>query len=70
VVPFQRHGYGYGLVSAVFNAGVFLGIPFLGKIRDMTGGYRTSFALMAGLLMLGGLLATVSGRILPKQQRP
>jgi len=47
VVPKERTGLGFGLLSTLFNIGVFFGIPVIGSLRDMTGGYGPSFTIMA-----------------------
>lgn len=47
VVPKERGGLGYGLLSTLFNIGVFFGIPVIGSLRDMAGGYGPSFTTMA-----------------------
>jgi len=39
----------------------------VGKVRDMTGDYRTSFVLMAAFLLAGSVLSLVSARMLSKQ---
>jgi len=69
VVPAGRLGTGYGLLTTLFNLGIFIGIPFVGKVHDLTGGYRYSFGLMALFLLLGSLLAIVSGKILSENFR-
>jgi len=51
VVPAERAGLGFGLLSTLFNVGVFFGIPLIGSFRDMTGGYGPSFTAMALLAM-------------------
>lgn len=67
VVSPERLGTGYGIMNTIFNVGVFVGIPFVGKVRDMTGDYRTSFVLMAAFLLAGSVLSLVSARMLSKQ---
>jgi MFS family permease len=59
-VPCNRLGTGYGLLTTLFNIGFFLGIPLVGKVRDLTGGYMGSFALMAGFLLAGAVVSLVS----------
>ena len=64
VVPPARLGTGYGLLSTLFNVGIFLGIPLVGKVRDITGGYQASFGLMTAFLLAGGFLSVISARLL------
>jgi len=64
VVSPGRLGTGYGIMNTLFNVGVFAGIPLVGKVRDMTGDYRLSFALMAAFLVAGSALSLVSARML------
>jgi len=51
VVPKERIGLGFGLLSTLFNIGIFFGIPLIGSLRDMTGEYGPSFIAMALLAM-------------------
>lgn len=54
-------GLGYGLMATVFNAGVFLGIPWMGALRDRSGDYAGSFLTMA-VIFLAGAAAAMLGR--------
>lgn len=67
LVPISRAGTGYGLLTATFNLGVFFGIPLVGRARDMTLSYRSSFILMAVVMGLAGAVAIVSSRSLSKK---
>lgn len=51
VVPRERIGMGFGLLSTLFNVGVFFGIPMVGSLRDITGAYGPSFTAMALLAL-------------------
>jgi MFS family permease len=51
VLPKERTGLGFGLLSTLFNIGVFFGIPIIGSLRDMSGVYGPSFISMALLAM-------------------
>jgi MFS family permease len=51
VVPKDRIGLGFGLLSTIFNIGVFFGIPMIGSLRDIAGAYGPSFIVMALLAM-------------------
>jgi cyanate permease len=58
--PAGQVGLGYGLMATVFNAGVFLGIPWVGILRDGSGNYRNSFMVMCGMFLLAGLAALLA----------
>jgi MFS family permease len=66
-VPSWRLGTGYGLLTTLFNIGFFLGIPLVGKVRDLTGGYMGSFRLMSGFLIAGAVLSLISRKVLSKR---
>ena len=61
VVPPERAGMSFGLLTAMFNAGILVGIPLVGFIKDLTGTYTASFSLMS-LFSLAGA-ATAAGLI-------
>jgi MFS family permease len=67
-VPVNRLGTGYGLLTTLFNIGFFLGIPLVGKVRDLTGGYMGSFGLMAGFLLAGAVISLLSRKRLLEGQ--
>ncbi|MDF1535298.1 MAG: MFS transporter [bacterium] len=64
VVPASRIGTGYGLLTTVFNVGVFLGIPLIGYTRDIFSNYVGSFVVMSMILVLGTVIGGVSNRML------
>ena len=66
LVPTSRAGTGFGLLSTIFNLGVFFGIPLIGRARDLTLSYQTSFILMSLFMGLGAVLAALSPRFLTK----
>ena len=57
VVSPERIGLGFGLLTAMFNAGVFISIPLAGYIKDLTGTYGASFMLIAAFSFAGGIAA-------------
>jgi MFS family permease len=69
LVPPARIGTGYGLLTAVFNLGVFFGIPLIGRARDLTLSYRSSFIIMAIVMGMGGVVAMISYLTLSRQYR-
>lgn len=62
VVPPSRVGAGYGLLTTIFNLGVFFGIPLMGRVRDTTGSYVTSFLFMIIFMLLGAVISLGSRR--------
>jgi len=61
-VPPSRMGVGYGLLTTIFNLGIFFGIPLIGNARDLTHDYRASFILMALIMGMGSALSLISRR--------
>jgi MFS family permease len=57
VVPPFRVGTGFGVLTTVFNLGVFFGIPLIGHVRDLTSTYRSSFILMSIIMGMGAVMA-------------
>ena len=57
VVPPSRVGTGFGVLTTVFNLGVFFGIPLIGHVRDLTSTYRSSFILMSIIMGMGAFMA-------------
>jgi len=57
VVPPSRVGTGFGVLTTVFNLGVFFGIPLIGHVRDLTSTYRSSFILMSIIMGMGAVMA-------------
>lgn len=56
LVPPQKLGFAYGILSIYLNIGVVVGPYVIGLGRDLTGSYQASFAAMS----LFALLATVT----------
>ncbi|MGA2613990.1 MAG: MFS transporter [Spirochaetia bacterium] len=52
VVPKERLGVGFGIISTCFNLGILIGPALLGWARDVTGSFSLSYALMALLSLL------------------
>jgi len=66
IVPHSRVGTGYGLVTSIFNLGVFFGIPMIGHMRDITASYSISFLFMSVIMLSGGVMAMVFTKMLSK----
>lgn len=66
VVPPSRTGTGFGLMTTIFNLGVFFGIPLIGHAKDLTSSYRSSFILMAIIMAMGAVAGAVSMRLVSK----
>ncbi len=66
-VPPSRMGTGYGLLTTIFNLGVFVGIPLVGHVRDITDSYRSSFILMAVIMGLGAVVGILFTRLVSKR---
>lgn len=66
VVPPSRAGTGFGLLTTIFNLGIFFGIPLLGHARELTSTYRSSFILMSIIMGMGAVMAALSMRVLSK----
>ncbi len=45
-------GLGFGIISTCLNLGIVVGPAAVGLIRDVTGSYQTSYALMGGFALL------------------
>jgi predicted MFS family arabinose efflux permease len=48
----ERLGLGFGIFATCLNVGIVAGPVAVGAIRDVTGSYQASYALMAGLAFL------------------
>lgn len=59
ILPPSHHGRGFGILSTCANAGIFVVPPLAGLVRDGSGGYFWSFLMMAGLALVGVLVAGV-----------
>jgi MFS family permease len=66
VVPPSRTGTGFGLMTTIFNLGVFLGIPLVGHAKDLTSTYTYSFILMAIIMAMGAATGAISIKLVPK----
>jgi MFS family permease len=66
VVPPSRVGTGFGLMTTIFNLGIFFGIPLLGHVRELTSTYRFSFILMSIIMGMGAVMAALSMRLVSK----
>jgi MFS family permease len=66
VVPPSRVGTGFGLMTTIFNMGVFFGIPLIGHARDLTSTYRSSFIFMSIIMGIGAVVAALSTRMIAK----
>ncbi len=53
--PGNQIGLTYGMLTTIFNLGIFVGIPVLGAMRDYSGRYTSSFTAMAVIFLLGGM---------------
>jgi predicted MFS family arabinose efflux permease len=61
----ERMGLGFGIFNTCLNLGVVAGPVAVGAVRDVTGSYQASYALMAGFAFLI-LLAMVALRLRQK----
>jgi predicted MFS family arabinose efflux permease len=48
----ERLGLGFGIFNACLNLGILAGPVAVGAVRDVTGSYQASYALMAGFAFL------------------
>jgi MFS-type transporter involved in bile tolerance (Atg22 family) len=58
-VSHKRLGFGFGVLSMLNNAGVFVGPQLVGLSRDMSGSYSAGFGLMALFVLLSAIAAAV-----------
>jgi MFS family permease len=56
-VPADKIGLGFGILTTLFNIGLFLGIPLVGSLRDLAGNYQLGFLFMAAALFASSILA-------------
>lgn len=54
-----HYAQNYGLVYTAYGAGAILGILLSGNIKDITGSYLNAFPIVAGLALLGMLIAAM-----------
>ena len=52
VISPQKLGLGYGILAACQNVGILVGPATVGLVRDVSGSYQASYALMAGFALL------------------
>lgn len=55
----QYYAQNYGFVFTAYGAGAILGTLLSGNIKDMTGSYLHVFPIVAGLALLGMLIAAI-----------
>ncbi|UCF31358.1 MAG: MFS transporter [bacterium] len=71
-VPRRKAGVGFGILTTLFNIGLFLGIPLMGTLRDRAGNYGPSFTLMAVFFLVSAAIALLLGvnrkLLLPPQE--
>jgi len=55
----KHYAQNYGLVFTAYGAGAILGTLLSGNIKDLTGSYLGAFPIVAGLAVLGMIIATM-----------
>lgn len=55
----ERLGFGFGVLSMLNNAGVFVGPQLVGLSRDVSGSYTAGFGLMALFAVLSAVVAVM-----------
>ena len=55
----KHYAQNYGFVFTAYGAGAILGTLISGNIKDITGSYLGAFPIVAGLAMLGMLIAAI-----------
>lgn len=55
----QHYAQNYGLVFTAYGAGAILGTLLSGSIKDITGSYLNTFPIVAGLAVLGMIIAAI-----------
>lgn len=63
-----HYAQNYGLVYTAYGAGAFLGMLLSGNIKDVTGSYLNAFPIVAGLALLGMLIAALGLNPVAKKQ--
>jgi MFS family permease len=53
------YGKNYGLVFTAYGAGAIAGVLLSGQIKDITGSYFSVFPIVAGLCLLGIVIALI-----------
>jgi MFS family permease len=62
VISPQRLGVGFGVISTCLNLGVVVGPAVVGLLKDVTGSYQASYALMSGFALLIPLTMVILSR--------
>lgn len=55
----QYYAQNYGMMFTAYGAGAILGTLLSGSIKDITGSYLHAFPIVAGLAILGMLIAAI-----------
>jgi len=55
----QHYAQNYGIVYTAYGAGAILGTLISGNIKDITGSYLGTFPIVAGLALLGMIIAAI-----------
>lgn len=55
----KHYAQNYGLVFTAYGAGAILGTLLSGNIKDITGSYLNTFPIVAGLAVLGMIIAAI-----------
>ncbi|WP_295624017.1 OFA family MFS transporter [uncultured Nitrosomonas sp.] len=55
----QYYAQNYGIVYTAYGAGAILGTLISGNIKDITGSYLDAFPIVAGLALLGMIIAAI-----------
>ncbi|GAI01800.1 unnamed protein product, partial [marine sediment metagenome] len=66
VISPERLGLGFDILATCLNLGIVLGPATVGLVRDVTGSYSASYALMAGFAFLVTLAMLILGRMRSK----
>lgn len=61
LVTSERLGFAFGVLATFSNLGIVMGPVTIGFIRDITGSYQASYALMSGLALLLSIIMIVLG---------
>lgn len=65
-----HYAQNYGLVFTAYGAGAILGTLLSGNIKDITGSYLGAFPIVAGLAILGMIIAAIGLNPLKSEQTP
>jgi MFS family permease len=64
----KHYAQNYGLVFTAYGAGAILGTLLSGNIKDITGSYLGAFPIVAGLAILGMIIAAIGLNPVKSQQ--